>query len=950
MLLLTQILRPRYRGVIHLGPSSDEGRPEIEFSGGEGPEQVMDQVQDFAVSEIRKCIEPLGPFLRWQELDLEAGVLRRHRSSIRDRLEFVLCPDDRGIELVLGDGEERVRPWVPLMPHAEPGAEQRAQIGWKVAEPRLTWRYFQTRYAPPAIELTWSCGSLPGEWAARVLARAGHLDCRIGDGSGDDLRCRMDPTRDGLLVYRGYLPLPIDDRRPASRRLALRQPLVVVGPESGFGQLQLDEEVPATVAALDFRALVGDRPTRLVARADLDRPFAAEIVTGGDVTLPGTIRAGTIPGVPWTLVVTATGVESPAGSPGTGANGTPPGTGAVKASPPRDPAEAANRQRWLLKAQPQPGRRGSWDEVTWQGGPPELAFGLGSFDPARAPRITRIENRRASVGWRIEADDDGGRMCLSVPHWVPVGCPQQVASPETGAGGTSPGVGTEGAPRRDGASPGNSFDYAAEVRAPLSGLEERFVIDQRSELPYHRLFLGPRRWRFRDEVDGEIAGGEALGEGAGCVRWRRAGSDGDFDTSPTDWAGGSAPVLLVKGDGDDPLQWGGLYAPRAVPWDAMDEVSPEPASGTRDILLVPRSSPRRGANGTTSRSTAIWIDLWGFVCRYDVRPVTFARSHGETSEITAWFAGTGLELFPQPGGYLLRSFSPLYAVRDPEPRTFSLQPASPRPILRVGRELVAGTGSRHPGRALTEHRPGQAPTDFRLEIGGETYLHCQVAAAGELPRAFEPGRVPGTPLRLDRMSHRVAWFAVEQRDGEAGRRAGYLLSWDATGGWRFRGFFAHRDAAVELGVVGRGDSSRRVMLGDEGASCMTAFRLTLDAGGVHWSDGTPEPVRRALTPEMIRQWETCHFTPERRPAPLAGYGLRIRQQASGGEPWIFELTGGTTPEAGAPAGIRVWELQGEAGEDFAGDARVLGDDPAERLPREPEKRILRADEDDDDDF
>ncbi len=926
MLLLTQILRPRYRGVIHLPPGTG-GRPEIEFSGGEGPEQVMDQVQDFAVPEIRKCVEPLGPCLRWQELDLDAGLVRRRRTSFHDRLDFVLCPDERGIELVLAGDETAARPWVPLRPHAEPGPDQRATIGWTVTAPELGWRYLQTRHGEPAIEITWACACLPAEWAARVLARAERLDCRIGgppaEGSGAGLSCALNPGRDGLLAYRGYRPLPTGDRRPAVRRLALRQPLLVAEPEAASPRHRLDEELPASVTPFDFRARIDGRATRLVAGADLERPFSAEVWTGGEALMPDTIPAGAIPGLPWPLAVTAAEIDEPAGE------------------APADSGLAASRRRWWLAARPEAGEQGSWGEVVWRGEPPALAFGLGSFDPERATRVTRIAHRRASVGWRIEAEDEGGRLCLGVPRWVPVGCPELVASPGPDANGTSPASGAGRAPALDQGSAGDGFDYAVEARARIGGLEERFVIDQRSELPANRLFLGPRRWRFRDEAHGPLDEGEALGEGAGCVRWRHPG--GEPETSPTDWAGGSAPVLLVTAAGDDPLCWGGLYAPRPIPWEALEEVVPEPAAGDEEVLLAPASPgtvdagacPSRGSgtSGSANRRGAIWIDLWGFVCRYDVRPLTFSRGHGETGEVTAWFADGGLELFPRRGGQLLRSFSPLYAVRDPEPGRFSLQAATPRPILRVGHELV---GSRR-----------RAPAEVVLEIGAETFVRYQVATAGDLPRSFEPGRVPGTRARINLRGGRVAWLAVEQRDGTEGRPAGYLLSWDAERGWRFRGYFAHRHTTVELGVVRRGGTRRRVVLGGEEMSRVSAFRLTLDAAGEHWSDGAPEPVRRELTPGMIRSWESDHFAPERRPAPLQPYGLRVVRQAAGGEAWIFELFDGRTPDAGPTAGIRAWELQVEAGAALSAGARALGQDPADRPRREPEKRILRADEDDD---
>ena len=924
VLLLTNILRSRYRGVIHIFPNGGDSTPEIEFTDGEGPEQVMNQIQDFAVPEIHKSIEPMGPYLRWEELDLEAGVVRRHRSRFLDRFEFVLCPDELGIELVLpaesaGDGEtdERARPWVPLRPLAEPGEGQLAAIGWLVERPRFVWRYLQTRYAPPTFEMTWSCPSLPAHWATQVLAAAPHLTCHIGD----DWDCPLSPTRDGLLVYRGFQPLSEDAARPASLPLRLEQPLVVIGPESTGDwddPHDLDEHVPATVDAIDFRALIDGRPTRLVSDADLDLHFEAEVLTAEDVLLPEILPAGTIPGLPWDLEVLPRADVEPA-------------AGSLDAGGVMAPEETSGR-RWLLAPAPRDDRdaagaltgegalaRGRWRDVTWKQEStqaPSLAFGLGSCDTSRAPWITHIENRRASVAWRVEASDEGGLMCLCVPHWVPIGCPGRVTLPPHESDG---------------------FDYAAEVRARLDGLEERFVIDQRSEVSSNRLFLGPRQWRFHDERDGAIDDGEALGEGAGCVRWRRPNDSGD-PLAPTDWAGGSAPVLLLRKDPTEGLHWGGLYAPQTVPWDALEEVPREPTPDPEEILLVPS---QRRADGTPR---PIWIDLWGYVCRYDAYRLVFPHSHGRDGEPCAWIARSGLELFPRQDGHLLRSFSPIYAVRAPEPRTFSLRPTAPRPTLHVGRELDAESA---PDPSLV------------LDIGAETYVRCQLAEPGRVPESFEPGRVPGTRLRLDRIGRQVVWLAVEQTDSGApaghrgaARRAGYLISWDAARGWCFRGFFAYPGAAAELGAVRHGERRARVFLGGEGTRRISTFRLTIDRQGVRWSDTAPEEVVRRMTRSRIQAWEDDYFAAERRPAPLEGYGMRILQQAAGDLPWIFELfDGGLEDDRKAPAGIRIWELHGEVDEEPAVGARRLGEETAElevaAEPVEPRKKILRADDDDD---
>ncbi len=979
-MLLMGILRTRYHGVIHLYPADAGSRPEIEFLGGEGPQQAMDQIQSFAVPRIREAIEPRGPYLRWEELDLEAGALRRHRSRFRDRFEFVLSPDERGIELLLppdGNAPAGGRPWVPLRPLAEPPAEQRSALGWTVERPEFSWRYLHTRQAPPTLEMTWSCPSLPRTWAQQVLRDSARLQCRFGDGTAGTLdldtpslgtpdrgtldldtpslstpdrgtldldtpnlstldldtpnlstpdldapfHCQLDPTRDGLLVYRGYYPLPADARRPARRRITLKQPLVVLEPDGDEASRDLDADIPATVEALDFRAVLAERTTRLIAGDDLGQPFRAEVLTPEDVLLPEEIPAGTIAGLPWRLAVESAGNErhrgdrpSPDGAPGA--------------------QEGQTLHRWTLTPRPASGDRGTWEEVAWDGEPPAVAFGLHLRQSRdRAPRITRIDHRRATVGWRLETSEDDELLCLTVPHWVPVGCPEQVALPDRGKG----------------------FDYASEVRAHLGGLEERFHIDQSSEVSANRVFLGPRRWRFRDELHGEVADGEALGEAAGCVRWRpptaAVGGSRATGMSPTDWAGGSAPVLLVRTGKGNARAWGSLYAPATIPWDVLDEVPAEPgaapAAPATTVLLVPRSEPAE------ARRQAIWIDLWGFVCRYDRHTLRFAHSRGESSDIHAWLAAAGLEPFPRRQGLLVRSFAPLYAVRDREPRVFSFQPTAPRPTLRIGRQLDRGTG----------HQV--------LEVGAATLVRSELAGLGGPPTAFGPGRVPGTLLRLEfDRRRRVAWFALEQQRRGEGRQAGYLLSWDAGAGWRFRGFFARPGAPVELGTVRHGAERRRVLLGDETCRHRRAFRLTIDPGGDRWSAATPEEIARGVTPGMLREWERSYFARDRRPALLRTYGMRLLRQPDADPRWVFEFFERVTDGAlGSPLGIRVWEPRADAPEEIltagvktlggdAADTRIadarIAEEPAEPPP-DPKtppsgstgKRILRPDDDDD---
>lgn len=925
------LLKSGYQGVIQLLAAARGGVPEVEFEGGEGPGEVMDQIQTFAVPWIKKAIDPAGPALLWEELDLEAGEVRRRRSLLESRLEFELCRDDQGIELLLpreeGASAGRApagrapagrasagRAWVPLRALAEPGPRQRSALGWRVEEPRLVWRYVAIGKTP-TIEVAWRCGSIYRSWAEEVERRFPVLKCRLGPKSV----CQLSRV-DGPLSYRGHYPLPLDAWLPARWRLGLDQPLVLAT-EDGRARRRVNDEVPVTVEALDFRAILGGQTTRLVSLDDLAEPFEAEVLTAEEALLPDEIPAGMVPGLPWTVAVERHAPETAVASWNAG----------IRTHP-----AVTRRRRWTLRPQ---GGDGYWGQVDWTDYPPRLEFGLGAADPESAPEIARIPDRKATVGWRLgRSATDGELLSFTVPYWIPMGELGVVAA----------------LPCRE-----HGFDYAAEVRARIDGLEERFAIDPASEVPRNRMFLDPRHWRFYDEDAGETKDAEALGEVDGYVRWSRPsnGTPGDpgIEVSPTDWAAGSAPVLLVRRPAEcapdqDVLDWGGLWAPDAVPWRALEEVRPERTAF--DLVLTPRSP-----------LPAVWISLWGFLCRYDRRPVIFSQTRREPQEIVTWIARTGLELFPrslQDGGgagraFLTRSFSPLYAVRDSDPMIFALEPGGRRPILRLGRDLVDAEGART--------APASSRGARSIHVGDGTYLRYQLAASGRAPDFFSTGRIPGRSLLLPwDDDHEVLWLAVrQQREKAAGSpEAGYLLSWDGAAGWLFRGFFAEHDAAVELGKVRLGDHTARVFLGDETRAGRRAFRLTIDSEGHSWSAATPDEIAARVTAEMISEWERHHFARDRLPPALRGHEVRILRQPSVDGPWVFELLEREhllAPDP--PPGIRIWEPQEGAEANHLAGVKMLGEEAAARAPgglpdngasAASKMRLLAADEDEDDDF
>lgn len=893
------LARSGFRGVIHLSTAARGGPPEVEFRGAEGPGEVMDQIQTFAVPWIKKAVDPAGPALLWEELDPEAGELRRRRSLFPERLDFELCRDEQGIELLLeSEAGQTGRVWVPLRALAEPGRRQRAALGWSVEEPRFGWRYLGIGHVP-TIEIAWRCGSIYRTWAEEIERRFPALRCRLGPKSV----CQLSRVPGGTLLYRGHFPLARDSWLPARWRLGLEMPLVVAA-EGERARRLVDDEVPVTVEALDFRAVVGGRPTRLVSLDDLAQRFEAEVLTLEEVLLPDEIPAGMISGLPWTVSVERHAPESAAA----------PASGEVRTRP-----AFARHRRWTLR----PESDGRWGEVDWRDDPPRLDLGLGAAESGRPPEIARIPDRKATVGWRLGAPEASGELLrFTLPYWIPMGALGGVLA----------------VPCRD-----HAFEYASEVRAWIDGLEERFSIDPASELPRRRLFLEPRRWRFYGDRAGEVQDAEALGEVSGHVRWLRPASPangGGTEVSPCDWAAGSAPVLLVRRPAEDEpdrhvLDWGGFWTPEAVPWQALEEVRPERTAF--DLVLTPRSSV-----------PAVWVSLWGFLCRYDRRAVIFSQTRREPQEIVTWIARAGLELFPRsPAPPLLRSFSPLYAVRDGDATVFALEPGSPRPVLRLGHGLTGAAG----------------PQAVRsIHVGAGTYLRFQLAAAGRPPDFFSTGRVPGRALLLPWDDEReVLWLAVRQEREPAAEspEAGYLISWDAVAGWRFRGFFAERDAAVELGKVCVADQTARVFLGGETRAGRRAFHLTVGPDGHSWSASTPEETAARVSAEAISEWERHYFARDRLPAALGDHEVRILSHPSDGGAWVFELLEREHVLAlDPPPGIRVWEPQEGASERHLEGVRVLGEEPAE--PRvsggregaagDPGRKLLAADEDDDDDF
>ncbi len=867
-----------YRGTLRFPPPERRGAdpPAVSFDE-EGPEQLLNAFEDHALPAIQKAIawSRSGGELTWEELDAEAGRLRRRRTPVAGELRFEVTADELGVELLLPKVE--ARPWVALQPGLEPGADRRARLGWVAGEPVFTWRYAETD-GRRKIELVWSLAGLPDAWARSLVpADDEPVSCRVDDGTA----CPLKASVSGGLRLAGDLVVTANEPRPARRRFRLVPPLAVVD-EDEAGPGGFDDEVLATLEAIDFRARIAGRATHFVAVDEFPRTFEAELLTAPEVLLPDRLPGDTFAGVSWPLEVRE-----------------------------RDPATASYRgaavaaRRWLLTSETGEGAAtpARWQDVLWDGEPPAIVCcPAGRGDELR---IEVLESRRARVTWNVGANADDSLLLTTVPQWRPVAHRRELAAAiEAGA-----------------------YDYAPGVQAEIDGLEERFTVDESSELPAQRLILGPDSWSVRDPLGRAVEAAETLGLVGGNVRWRPPAAAAEGPRTPTDWTGGSAPALVIDRSGSGQPgsgqpgsgqveRWGALYAPVPVPWERLREIPPVAGddareagprvAGPRDLTLEPTTAPR-----------SLWLSLWGFVGRYDRVELSFAHHRGRR-QVVAWIADAGLPLFPPPGDFLLRSLAPLYAVRVSQPWTFRFRTTA-RPTLEIGARLLA---------------PERGP---RFELGPETRCRTQVADADTPPQSFGPSGIPGTLVRWPRVGDRVLWCAVDAipEPGSIPGRMRVLLSWDAGNRWRFRGFYSPPREAVELGRVRfRGDGAERsVLLGAGLGSRARPFTLELGEQ-LRWSGNTPKAVKEQVTDEMIQRWEeTFALRAADKPEPLAGYAYRLRP----GEMVLEFYRQERSSPIDQVLAIRAWEPDDDAGPEPAEAIRRVGQEPGSRRRERPDR-------------
>ena len=786
-------------------------------------------------------------YLLWEELEAGPGNLARlvrHRTPLGTELPFVQT--GLGVSFVVeqpegseeaGDSDSGFldrHPWIPNMPEGPMPPKAVAQIGWSPAKPQFWWFYGQSSEGgPPAIEVSWRLEGLPVNWLEEGLVHLQEVPCLI-DGESFPLMRR---ETSGVLWFHGRLPLAADAGRPPRRQFHLRAPLVVVEGGTSFGDIEGLQV--ATVEAADYVAILPDRETRLVTRADLDLSLEAEVLVVSHVLLPETLPAAEL-GLPWDLEATALGeVERELKPP----------TQAVSEGP-------QVWRRWQLRPRLGGAVTATWREVfpgAYLEEEPCISFGLGAS--VEAPEIRHVADRTATITWNI-GNRNSGRflpqgaeghdtpLYFCTPQWLPSGYPLDTPLP----------------------IPVDEFEFQPEVEATFRGLRERFHLDPSSELPRCRLLLEADRWRSWREEGEELYASIVLGAAEGYVRWRRAPGR---RPRPADWARGSAPVLLVEKVGEQVDTWGGLYVPPGessaeVPWVHLEEVLPAWDGELRRYSLTVRPT-----------ATMVWLALWGFLSRFDRRKIS-VQAIGSRKSLVAWISDAGLPLFPPRRDLLLRSFSPLYCIKNRDkPRRLHLDASIPRPTLEIGEDLFSEDGLRS------------------IQLSKTTRMWTQIVERDERPDDFGwPGNPGGKPFLLkEDLAGRVLWLLLERPlDPSATSREEHelrlVLSWDRDRGWCFRGFYDEPSVPVPLGpVYGIGPASEATpvqspvrpaplesgfpMVLDDGRN-QRQFHLVFENGCPKWHGDTPKEAL-AVSPKELLRWAEEYFDRSHTPAALARF-------------------------------------------------------------------------------
>ncbi len=845
------------------------GQASARYDQDGGPGEYLDLVEKHVIPALYRALDERRQ-LRWESFDREERVLRRRITPYRKEIPFIL--DDGGVRLELSEGDDSPRPWLPLLPSTSPSSAILACVGWTEGEPLFSWHY---RLYPDsdlgAIEARWRFDGLPETWVREILGDVQEIECRIDFDKTCVLKRRV-PER---LDFQGSLTLGKDEDRPATRRFLMKLPLDLDATAAGLpeGSGQFEEKVTLTVRPEDFIARIHDLDTRLVAEEeDLDEKFEARILVEEEILLPDTIPKDSIPWLPWDLSVEKTDkrLERCRGE--------------------KDIFVVPWRLAPLQDRQP-----GTWREIQgWKGDPPGIGFSMGENEASETPSIHRIPNRQATVTWSLQSRSEH-LLTLCIPRWLPAGYPQRRSLPIQRGG----------------------FDYVSEVRAHFNGLEERFTVGAGSELPAERLFLGPERWRSFDETGRAVPRVRALGYVDGYVRWEHRDKNAEDPDPPTRWCQGSAPILIVeRQDSNVALnvsRWGGLYVPDGrlsdtIPWDHLQEMPPSIDESKGMLALRPDAEAK-----------ILWLSLWGFLSRYDLRQLSYRAVRGE-QELSAWISDPGLPLFPDRSAFLLRSFSPIYAVKS-RGRELSLDATSgttARPALRIGRQLLTSEGLQ------------------TIDLGPETSLFSEVAEEGKWPSRFIRSGIPGHRHQMPAVGgNDTLWLLIEALPGRCAGPARFILSWEARRGWHFRGFFARPQEDFMLGNVrcaeaAGGEQTRSIAIAQSPSGLR--FFLTLK-DGIEWSRDAPKRIRESTSlRDEILDWEdTFGLRPENCPEELASYKIIPQPEGPGGERVLQFVEQDLSRTVDQVMGIRAWEpLPGTSSEVLTKiEARHLaGDEPS----------------------
>lgn len=464
--------------------------------------------------------------LRWEELDLEKGIVRQREAAVGVRIPCLLSLEKGAVRLhPAGDDG-----WVSAI-GSDDSESVLTRTGWETHVPRLDWRYVSAG-AAARVRMRWSAVGLPELWKQRIGEKWPVLRCVIA-GAGE---ARLVYTPATVLEYEGTFTTDSNAELVERRSFEIEQALQLQLRDGSLSGTTFNE--PASFDVRDIHADTRSGWSRYVADTDTELPVTLAVFVPEGALLPEFLTCGR--NVDGTSVLRARRLGGRL----------PPPAFARDIEPP--PTTPVGTEAWLLQSDQ------TWDSLF--SGAREWQVPSGSGTVAAHACVWRVPDRRTRRAFVVTQAENELLAQISEEWMVP------------GAGGGTT-LGREAKVDRFG------------PRVPLveNGLQEWFDRDSGSGLPQIRLLLGPDSWSVY--AGGEVVSAASVyGDVGGGVRWRLKSDERRLPRA-ADWASAGVPVLVTRPG--DPLCWGGLHVPEPVPWTILRPIQPQSHSPVIRIPATP---------------------------------------------------------------------------------------------------------------------------------------------------------------------------------------------------------------------------------------------------------------------------------------------------------------------------------------------------------------------------